>query len=67
MVTHKIYSLKANKGIFHILVFSKLITSFIDCFTPGMKSQFIAYLLSGSEHIGWVLDLEGEVHSLWIL
>ena len=32
-----------------------------------MKSQLIAYLLHGSEHIYWNLDLEGEVHSIWNL
>ena len=26
-----------------------------------------AYLLNGSEHIYWILDLEGEVHSIWDL
>ena len=34
-----------------------------------MKSQSTAYLLIESKHIYWVLDLEGEVHSirdLWI-
>ena len=29
---------------------SKLITSFIDSFTPKVKSQSIVYLLNGSEH-----------------
>ena len=29
-----------------------------------MKSQSITYLLSGSAHIYWILDLEGEVHSI---
>ena len=24
-------------------------------------------LLSGSEHIYWILDLEDEVHSIWII
>ena len=46
---------------------SKLITCFIDGFTLIMKSQSIAYLLNGSEHIYWILDLEGEVHSIWDL
>ena len=32
-----------------------------------MKSQSIAYLLNGSEHIYWIWDLEGEVHSIWDL
>jgi hypothetical protein len=27
------------------------------------KSQSIAYLLSGSEHVYWILDIEDEVHS----
>ena len=30
-----------------------------------MKCQSIAYLLNESEHIYWILDLEGEVHSIW--
>ena len=30
-----------------------------------MKSQSITYLLNGSEHIYWILDLENEVHSIW--
>ena len=38
---------------------------FIDGFTSGMKSQSIAYLLSGIAHIYWILDLEVEVHSIW--
>jgi hypothetical protein len=28
-----------------------------------MKSQSIAYLLNGSEHVYWILDLEIEVHT----
>ena len=32
-----------------------------------MKSQSIAYLPIGSAHIYWILDLEGEVHSIWDL
>ena len=46
---------------------SKLVSCFIDGFTSGMKSQSIAYLLLGSAHIYWILDLEGEVHSIWDL
>jgi hypothetical protein len=45
----------------------KLITCFIDGFTSGMKSQSIAYLQIGSAHIYWILDLVGEVHSIWDL
>ena len=48
-----------------MLLTSKLITCFIEGFTSIMKSQSIAYLLSGSAHIYWVLDLEGEVQSIW--
>ena len=36
-------------------------------FTLKMKSQSIAYLLNGSEHIYWILALEGKVHSTWDL
>ena len=32
-----------------------------------MKPQLIAYSLNGSEHIYWILDLEGEVHSIYDL
>ena len=32
-----------------------------------MKPQSIAHSLNGNEHIYWVLDLEGEVHSIWDL
>ena len=34
-------------------------------FTFGVKSQSNAYLPIGSAHIYWILDLEGEVHSIW--
>ena len=37
---------------------SKLTTCFIDGFTSKMKSQSIVYLLNGSGHIYWILDLE---------
>ena len=45
---------------------SKLITCLIDSFTLKMNSQSIAYLLSGSAHIHWTLNLEDEVHSIWV-
>ena len=46
---------------------SKLVSCFIDCFTSGMKSQSIVELLLQSAHIYLILDLEGEVHSIWDL
>jgi hypothetical protein len=49
---------------YKILFTSKLITCFIDNFTLKMLSQSIAYLLNESEHIHWILDLAGEVHSV---
>ena len=58
------YNLNVNEG-FVMFLTSKLITSFIDGFTSGMKSQSIPYLLIGSAHLYWILDLEGEVHSIW--
>ena len=71
MVSHKNYNLNANEG-FVIFFTSKLITCFIDNFTLNlMNSQSIAYLLNGSEYIYiyiyWILDLEGELHSIWDL
>jgi hypothetical protein len=45
---------------------SMLIACFSDGFTSKRKSQSIAYLLNGSEHAHWILDLENEVHSIWI-
>ena len=66
MASHKNYNLSASEG-FVICLTSKLITCFIDGFTLIVKSQSIAYLLNGSEHVYWILDLEGEVHSIWDL
>ena len=66
MVSHKYYNLNANEG-FVIFLILKLITCFIDDFTSKMKSQLIASLLNGSEHVYWILDLEGRVHSIWDL
>jgi hypothetical protein len=63
MVIHKNYNLNANED-FVIFLTSKLITCFIDNFTLGMKSQSILYLLRGSVHIHWILNLEGEMHSI---
>ena len=50
MVSHKHYSLNANEG-FAIFLTSKFITCFIEGFTSKMKSQSIAFLLNGNEHI----------------
>ena len=36
-------------------------------FTLTMKPQSIAHFLNGSEHICWILDLEGEMHAIWNL
>ena len=66
MVSHKNYNLNANEG-FVIFLNSKLITCFSDNFTLKSKSQSVAYLLNGSEVIYWSLDLEDEVHSIWVI
>jgi hypothetical protein len=60
------YNLNANED-FVVFLTCKLIKYFLDGFTSKMKSQSIAYLLNGSEHTYWILDLEGEVHSVWDL
>ena len=46
---------------------SKLFTCFTDGFTSEEKSQLIDYLLIGRAHIYIILDLEGDVHSIWDL
>ena len=66
MVNHKNYNFNVNEG-FVIFLTSKLITYFIGSFTLTMKPHAIAHLLNGNEHIYWMLDLEGEVHSIWFL
>ena len=66
IVSHKNYNLSGNEG-FVIFSTSKSITCFIDRFALIMKSQSIAYLLNESDHIYWILNFEGEVHSTWDL
>ena len=62
-VSHKNYNLSANEG-FVMFFTSKLHACFIDGFT---SNQSIAYLLNESEHIYWTMDLENEVHSIWVI
>ena len=66
VASHQNYNLGASES-FVIFLTSKLITCFIDGVTLIMKSRSIIYLLNGSEHIYWILDLEGEVHLIWDL
>ena len=65
-LSHKKFNLNANEG-FVMFLTSRLITCFIDTFTSKRKSQSIAYLLHGSEQIYWIMDLEDEVHSIWVI
>jgi hypothetical protein len=66
MVSHKNYNLGANEDFVMFFTF-KLNRCFIDRFTLKGKSQSIVYLLNGSEHTYWILDLENEVHSIWVV
>ena len=66
MISYKNYNFNINED-FVIFLISKLIRCFINGFTSRMKSQSIAWLPIGSAHIYWILDLEGEVHSIWDL
>ena len=66
MINYKNYNFNVDEDFVMFLI-SKLITCFINGSTSGMKSQSIAYLPIGSAHIYWILDLEGEVHSIWDL
>ena len=66
MVNLKYYNLDANR--FLIFLTSKLITCFIDGFTSKVRSQSIAYLLNGSEHLYWILDFKDEVQLInWVI
>ena len=68
MVSHNTYNLNANKAFVMFLISTLLlITCFIDNFTSKRKSKSFAYFLKGSEHIYWILDLEDEVHSIWVV
>ena len=67
MASCKNYNLNANED-FVIILTSKLIAWFIGGFTLKMNLQpMIAYILNENEHIYWIWDLEGEVHSTWDL
>ena len=66
MVSHKEFNFSANEGFVIFLTFK--FNCFIDGYTLKMKSQSIFYyLLSGSEHIYWILDFESELHLMWNL
>jgi hypothetical protein len=60
------YNLDVNEG-FVKLSTSNLITCMIVGFTLKMKSQSIAYVFKGSEHLYWILDLGDEMHTVWDL
>ena len=66
MVSHKNYNPSDSEG-FVMFLTSKLITSLINGFTSKRKSQSIAYLPNESEHIMWILDLNNELHSIWVI
>ena len=66
MVSHKNYNLNANEGFVIFFTF-KLIACYFDAFILEMKSQSIFYLLNGSEHIHWILDIESEGHPMWVI
>ena len=56
MASHKNHHLNVIEEFF-VSSISKLITYFIDNSTLGTKSHSVICLLSGSEHIYWILDL----------
>jgi hypothetical protein len=56
----------ANEG-FVIFLTCQLHIWFIGGFTSKMKAQLIGYLLNGREHIYWLLDLDGEMHTQYEL
>ena len=58
MANYKNHKLNVDGGFVIILTWR---------FHSEIEFQSIAYLLNGSEHICWILDLEDEVHSIWDL
>ena len=68
---HIHYSLNTNED-FVLFLASKIITCFINIhlhafgYTSELKTQTITYLLRGSEHVYWILGLQGKVHLIWI-
>jgi hypothetical protein len=66
MIRYKNNNFNVNEDFVMFLI-SKLILCFIYGSTSRMKSQSIAYLPIGSTHNYWILDLEGEVYSIWDL
>ena len=66
MVSHKMYNLNPNHEgyLFFTFLTSNFYVCFSSVFTPRMNSLPIAYLISGSEHINWNLEVECEVHSI---
>ena len=66
MISYKSYSPNVDEG-FVIFSTSTLISCLIDGLTLKMKSQSNAYLLNESEHDYWILDIEDEVHSIWVI
>ena len=66
MTSYKNYNLNVDEDFVMFLIY-KLITCLINGSTSKMISQSIAYLPIGSAYIYMILDLEGEVHSIWDL
>jgi hypothetical protein len=66
MIRYKNYNFNVNEDFVMFLI-SKLKLCFIYGSTSGMKSQSIANLPIGSACIYWILNLEGDVHSIWDL
>jgi hypothetical protein len=63
----KNYNLSASEDFVIFLTFKLIKCFLLDNFTLKLKSQSIVYLLNGSEHICWILDLEDEQHSIWVI
>ena len=66
MVSLKNDNLSASEGLV-IFSTSKLLTCFIAGFTSKVKSRSVVDLLNGNEHINWILNLDDEVHSMWVI
>ena len=67
IVSHKNYNLYANRGLWNVFDFQVNYMLYWQLHSEKRKSQSIAYLLNGSEHIYWILDLDNEVHSIRVI
>ena len=66
VISHESYNPGANEG-FVTFSTSTIMTCFIDGFTSKTKYESIFYFRIESEHVCWILNVEDEVDSIWVI